>query len=78
MPGLDILSTRRGGGAHILSGTSMAAPHVTGIAALCFERLGSDATPADIEACVIDSATPGRIKGVNDAPNRLAYAKQDG
>jgi subtilisin family serine protease len=77
-PGLDILSTRRGGGAHILSGTSMAAPHVTGLAALCRERLGAEATPADVETCVVDSSTPDRIKDVNGAPNRLAYVKEHG
>lgn len=76
-PGLDILSARRGGGSRILSGTSMAAPHVAGVAALCFERLGPDATPAEVEACVVDNATPDRITQANGAPNRLAYAKPD-
>lgn len=33
-PGKDILSTKNGGGYHILSGTSMASPFVTGVAGL--------------------------------------------
>ncbi|MFW5653242.1 MAG: S8 family serine peptidase, partial [Planctomycetota bacterium] len=35
-PGVDILSTRRGGGYEQLSGTSMASPHAAGVAALVF------------------------------------------
>ncbi|HEV8292291.1 MAG TPA: S8 family peptidase, partial [Tepidisphaeraceae bacterium] len=35
-PGLGIWSTSRGGGVTFMSGTSMAAPHVTGVAALAF------------------------------------------
>jgi subtilisin family serine protease len=38
-PGCEVLSARRGGGLRVMSGTSMAAPHVAGVAALWAERL---------------------------------------
>jgi subtilisin family serine protease len=38
-PGVNILSAARGGGVRALSGTSMACPHVAGVAALWWEAL---------------------------------------
>ena len=39
-PGVCVLSSRRGGGTSTMSGTSTAAPHVAGVAALCFGSAG--------------------------------------
>jgi subtilisin family serine protease len=55
-PGVGILSTYRDGNYAQLSGTSMAAPHVTGGIAL-YESLHPGATPAQVRAAVIDSGT---------------------
>jgi len=55
------------------SGTSMASPHVAGIAAL---YLGAHptATPAQVKQAILANATSGHIINVNGSPNLLAYS----
>lgn len=58
-PGVDILSARAGGGLQSLSGTSMACPHVAGVAALWWETIrksGRTPTPINVRAALIDKA----------------------
>ena len=55
-PGEDILSTVQGGGYERLSGTSMAAPVVTGLAALIMSYY-PDLTAAQVRQIILDSAT---------------------
>jgi subtilisin family serine protease len=62
--------------AAILSGTSMAAPHVTGAVALYLEKHPS-ATPATVQKAIIAAATPNKITNVSSAwPRRLLFAVQ--
>ncbi len=55
-PGVDIYSTTRGGGYGSMSGTSMAAPHVTGAIAL-YSSVRTAATAAQIRDALLTSTT---------------------
>ena len=55
-PGVNILSTIRGGGYGFPSGTSMAAPHVSGAAALALSHCTLNT--ADLKTVLVDSVDP--------------------
>ena len=55
-PGSDVISALPGGGFQILSGTSMATPHIAGLAALLWQATPA-ATHADIEEAILKSCT---------------------
>jgi subtilisin len=56
-PGVGVISARRGGGYLKMDGTSMATPHVAGIAALLWQAR-PDATVDQIELAIRQTATP--------------------
>jgi subtilisin family serine protease len=71
-PGTSIRSTVPGGGIASYTGTSMAAPHAAGVAALYKQTYG-DAPSDVIERWIVEHATPGLIEGgeTGGTPNRL-------
>ncbi|MCY1076860.1 S8 family peptidase [Archangium lansingense] len=57
-----------------LSGTSMASPHVAGLAALLLERIPA-ATPATVTSLLVENSTPGKVADAGRcSPNRLMYS----
>ncbi len=60
-----------------ISGTSMASPHVAGIAALYLES-NPGTTPAQVQGAVFSSATTDQLSNIGrDSPNLLAYSLQE-
>ncbi|QRO02780.1 S8 family peptidase [Archangium violaceum] len=75
-PGHEILSAwlSNDTATRLLSGTSMAAPHVTGLAALFLER-NPTAAPAAVAAALVDNSTPGKVANPGScSPNRLMFS----
>jgi subtilisin family serine protease len=72
-PGVAIKSAWLNGGTNTISGTSMATPHVTGVAALYKSRNG-DAVSSTVWSALINSATSGVISGNRTGtPNRVLF-----
>jgi subtilisin family serine protease len=72
-PGGSITSTWIGSGTNTISGSSMASPHVAGVAAL-YKHAYGDAASSSIDTWIKNNATTNVISG-NPAgtPNRLLY-----
>ncbi|MFI6080501.1 S8 family peptidase [Streptomyces sp. NPDC051217] len=72
-PGAAIVSAKLGGGSVSLNGTSMASPHVAGVAAL-YKAEHPDATPEELADWLSGSATENRLSAVGEgSPNRLLF-----
>jgi serine protease len=71
-PGSAITSTWLNGGTNTISGTSMASPHVAGVAALELQR-NPNATVAQVTNSIIANATTGQISDTRGTVNRLLF-----
>ena len=75
-PGSSITSTwhTSNTATNTISGTSMASPHVAGVAALYLQG-SPGASPATVRNAIVNSATPGVLSGVGSgSPNLLLYS----
>jgi len=76
-PGVGILSAFHltDAAAAALSGTSMATPHVVGVAALLVSQLGPLYSPQSIRDLIVDSATSGVVRDAGvGSPNKLLFS----
>jgi subtilisin family serine protease len=71
-PGEGIVSAKLGGGSVSMDGTSMASPHVAGVA-LLYKAQNPSASAADVRTWLDDEATENVLMVRQGSPNRLLF-----
>jgi subtilisin family serine protease len=61
--GVKVASIGSNNAAEVMYGTSFAAPHVTGAAAL-YLQINPFATPAQVQSYIVNRAAPGKVRNV--------------
>ncbi|KAJ1926688.1 proteinase B [Tieghemiomyces parasiticus] len=75
-PGLNIRSIWKGSktATNTISGTSMASPHVAGLAAYFLSLADEPISPAELKKMILDSSTQNKLTGLTaSCPNKLIY-----
>jgi hypothetical protein len=73
-PGSSITSAWNNGGTNTISGTSMATPHVVGVAALFLSTQPVATMPAAVRDALVASASPNRVGSAGTgSPNLLLF-----
>ena len=75
-PGSEIKSAWYDGGYKTISGTSMATPHVAGVAALYLQE-NSALSPSQLGALISERATSGKVTDTRGSVNKLLYSLTD-
>lgn len=70
---VGILSTKNGGGTTRMSGTSMSAPHVTGVLALMYEKAGGNLSPEVARATIRTKADRVGIAPLNSPTSGYTF-----
>ncbi len=75
-PGSDVTSASHKGGTTTMSGTSMASPHVAGVAALYLQE-NKNLSPNQIKTLLSDRSPKGKVSDTQGTPNKLLYSLTD-